>query len=144
MTPLLPNPDYYIANLITMTSSEATRLWRRAIKESFGCTCVYCGKSYDLHDLTIDHVRPRSCGGETISSNCVPACLSCNQDKGSENWEEWMLAKFGFHPERKQLILDHINGWTKRKTTPRKSGGKGLMAAIADYQKEQTKRNLQT
>ena len=34
MTPLLPNPDYYIANLITMTSSEATRLWRRAIKES--------------------------------------------------------------------------------------------------------------
>ena len=33
MTPLLPNPDYYIANLITMTSSEATRLWRRAIKD---------------------------------------------------------------------------------------------------------------
>ena len=26
MTPLLPNPDHYIANLITMTSSEATRL----------------------------------------------------------------------------------------------------------------------
>ena len=56
MTPLLPNPDYYVANLITMTSSEATRLWRRAIKESFDCTCVYCGESYDLHDLTIDHV----------------------------------------------------------------------------------------
>ena len=53
---------------------------------------------------------------ETISSNCVPACLSCNQDKGSENWEEWMLAKFGFHPERKQLILNHINsnyGWQR-------------------------------
>ena len=68
MTPLLPNPDYYVANLITMTSSEATRLWRRAIKESFDCTCVYCGETYDYNDLTIDHVHPRSRGGETISS----------------------------------------------------------------------------
>ena len=82
MTPLLPNPDYYIANLIAMTSSEATRLWRRAIKESFDCTCVYCGKSYDLHDLTIDHVRPRSCGGETISTNCPSPALVAIRIKG--------------------------------------------------------------
>jgi len=110
MTPLLPKPDYYIANLITMTSSEATRLWRRAIKESFDCTCVYCGETYDYNDLTIDHVHPRSKGGETISSNCVPACLSCNQSKGSEQWDEWMISRFGFNPDRKQLILEHING----------------------------------
>ena len=110
MTPLLPNPDHYIANLITMTSSEAVRLWRRAIKESFDCTCVYCGETYDLHDLTIDHVRPRSNGGETISSNCVPACRSCNQDKGSEEWSSWMVKRFGFQPDRKQQILDYING----------------------------------
>ena len=109
MTPLLPNPDYYIANLITMTSSEATRLWRRAIKESFNCTCVYCGETYDYNDLTIDHVHPRSRGGETISSNCVPACVKCNQSKGSEPWDEWMLARFGLHPDRQQRILDHIN-----------------------------------
>ena len=109
MPPLLPNPDYYIANLITMTSSEAVRLWRRAIKETFECTCVYCGETYDYNDLTIDHVHPRSRGGETISSNCVPACRSCNQSKGSEQWDEWMMARFGLHPERQQRILDHIN-----------------------------------
>ncbi|MAQ04427.1 MAG: HNH endonuclease, partial [Euryarchaeota archaeon] len=44
MTPLLPNPDYYLHNLITMTSSESKRLWRRAIKEHFNCQCVYCGE----------------------------------------------------------------------------------------------------
>ena len=49
-------------------------------------------------------------GGETISSNCVPACRKCNQSKGSEQWDEWMLARFGLHPERKQRILNHING----------------------------------
>jgi 5-methylcytosine-specific restriction endonuclease McrA len=41
-----------------MTSSEATRIWRKAVKELFDCTCVYCGKTYDLHELTLDHVRP--------------------------------------------------------------------------------------
>ena len=109
MTPLLPNPDYYLQYLISMTSSEATRLWRRAVKEQFDCTCVYCGNSYDLHELTIDHVRPRSSGGETITSNCVPACRACNQDKGSDNWDEWMLSRFGLHPDRRQKILDHIS-----------------------------------
>ena len=108
MTPLLPNPDHYIANLITMTSSEATRLWRRAIKEQFDCTCVYCGESYDLSELTIDHVHPRSRGGETISSNCVPACRRCNQDKGSRHWEEFMTARFSDAIERKELIRAYM------------------------------------
>ncbi|BCV04336.1 MAG: hypothetical protein CM15mV84_050 [uncultured marine virus] len=65
MTPLLPNPDYYLHNLITMTSSESKRLWRRAIKEHFNCTCVYCGEFHELHNLTIDHVRPK-CRGVRI------------------------------------------------------------------------------
>ena len=108
MTPLLPTPDHYLHNLISMTSSEATRLWRRAVKEQFDSTCVYCGNSYDLSQLTIDHVRPRSRGGETITSNCVPACRCCNQDKGSEDWLPWMRAKFGI-TERENLITQHIN-----------------------------------
>lgn len=107
MTPLLPNPDFYIANLITMTSSEATRLWRRAIKESFGNTCVYCGKAYDLSELTIDHVKPRSKGGETLSNNCVPACRCCNQSKGSDNWLMWMRRRFG-RTDREQIISNYI------------------------------------
>ena len=110
MTPLLPKPDYYVANLITMTSSEAVRLWRRAIQDSFDCTCVYCGEHYELSELTIDHVHPRSRGGESISSNCVPACLKCNQSKGSEDWRDWMLRRFGLNPEREQRILDYFHG----------------------------------
>ena len=31
--PSFPTPDHYLFNLITMTSSEAKRLWRRSIKE---------------------------------------------------------------------------------------------------------------
>jgi 5-methylcytosine-specific restriction endonuclease McrA len=108
MTPLFPSPDHYLQNLITMTSPEARRLWRRAIKEHFGCQCVYCGETYDIDELTLDHVRPRASGGHSFTTNLVPSCRKCNQAKGSSNWLQWMRETFGPTP-REQLILSHIN-----------------------------------
>ena len=108
MTPLFPKADYYLTNLIAMTSPEAKRLWRRAIKEHFGNTCIYCGKSYDTHDLTLDHVHPRCNGGETITSNLVASCHSCNQSKGSNNWKDWMRQTFGHNLLRENIILSYI------------------------------------
>ena len=91
-----------------MTSPEAKKLWRRAIKEHFHCQCVYCGEIYDPTELTLDHVHPKTLGGKDITSNLVPACVKCNQDKGSNNWLSWMRARFGI-TKREQLILQHIN-----------------------------------
>jgi len=109
MTPLLPTPDDYLFNLIAMTSPEAKRLWRRSIKEHFDCTCVYCGKSYELSNLTLDHVHPRSRGGESLSTNLVPACFSCNQTKGTQNWLSYMRQTFGVNRLREKLIMEYIN-----------------------------------
>ena len=109
MTPLLPTPDHYLYNLITMTSPEAKRLWRRSIKEHFGCTCVYCGKTYELHELTLDHVHPRVFGGEDITSNIVPACSRCNQEKGSTHWLNFIRAAHGENRLREHVILSHIS-----------------------------------
>ena len=109
MTPLLPSPDHYLQNLITMTSPEAKRLWRKAIKEYFNCQCVYCGETYDTNELTLDHVRPKAYGGSDLTSNLVPSCRSCNQAKGSQNWLQWMRATFGENPNKEQLILSWIN-----------------------------------
>ena len=69
MTPLFPNPDHYKFNLIAMTSPEAKRLWRRAIKEYFDNTCIYCGITHDINDLTLDHVHPRHLGGKDETHN---------------------------------------------------------------------------
>jgi 5-methylcytosine-specific restriction endonuclease McrA len=41
--------------------------------------CQYCGAS---HDLTFDHVIPRSRGGRTTWENVVAACAPCNLRKG--------------------------------------------------------------
>lgn len=108
MTPF-PNPDYYLYNLITMTSSEAKRLWRRSIKEYFDNTCVYCGKTYDLSELSIDHVHPRSLGGKDEAKNIVCACTRCNQEKGSQDWTTFMRNSYGINPLREHLIKQHIH-----------------------------------
>ena len=109
MTPLLPTPDHYLQNLITMTSSEAKRLCRRSIKEHFGCTCVYCGETYELHELTLDHVHPRVHGGRDVTNNLGCARTEWNQDKGSNHWRSWVRERFWQKLLREGLFLLHIN-----------------------------------
>jgi 5-methylcytosine-specific restriction endonuclease McrA len=46
-------------------------------------TCQYCGEPFAAHDLTFDHVIPRSRGGRTTWDNVVTACSICNLLKGS-------------------------------------------------------------
>ena len=64
---------------------------------------------HELHNLTIDHVRPKCKGGKDVTANVVPSCRRCNQEKGSRNWLDWMRATFGYHPIREHVILSHIN-----------------------------------
>lgn len=47
--------------------------------------CVYCGSK---HDLTFDHVIPRSQGGRTSWTNISAACAPCNLKKGGRTPEE--------------------------------------------------------
>jgi 5-methylcytosine-specific restriction endonuclease McrA len=46
-------------------------------------TCQYCGDSLPTHELTFDHVVPRSKGGHTTWENVVTACSPCNLVKGN-------------------------------------------------------------
>jgi len=57
--------------------------------------CQYCGDAFPSHDLTFDHVVPRSRGGRTTWENVVSACAPCNLRKGGR-----MPAKAGMLPRR--------------------------------------------
>lgn len=45
--------------------------------------CQYCGNTFATHNLTFDHVIPRSRGGRTTWDNIVAACRPCNAKKGN-------------------------------------------------------------
>jgi len=58
------------------------RLTRRNLMLRDGFTCQYCGKRGPTSLFDIDHVLPRSRGGEDSWTNLVTACQSCNRRKG--------------------------------------------------------------
>jgi 5-methylcytosine-specific restriction endonuclease McrA len=57
---------------------------RRNLVRRDRSTCQYCGNKPGTAELSIDHVMPRSRGGETSWENCVLACVYCNRRKGSK------------------------------------------------------------
>ena len=67
------------------------KISRRALFARDGWRCVYCGTSSGR--LTLDHVIPRSKGGESIWENVVTACAPCNLRKGDR-----LLAGLGAAP----------------------------------------------
>ncbi len=46
--------------------------------------CQYCGRKYSKSELNLDHVTPRSRGGQTTWENIVCSCVKCNRKKGGK------------------------------------------------------------
>ena len=61
------------------------KISRRALFARDGWRCVYCGSA---GRLTLDHVVPRSRGGDSVWENVVTACAPCNLKKGDRLPEE--------------------------------------------------------
>jgi 5-methylcytosine-specific restriction endonuclease McrA len=63
-------------------------LSRRTVMARDHYVCQYCGVQPGKASLTIDHVLPRSRGGDTVWENIVTACGTCNRRKGNRTPEE--------------------------------------------------------
>lgn len=89
---------------------------RRNLLRRDNYTCQYCGQT---HDLTLDHVQPRSRGGRHSWENVVIACRACNQRKGDRTPEEAAMPlrgrphtpSFGFYAQG-QFAEEHSE-WRK-------------------------------
>jgi len=50
--------------------------------------CQYCSCELNTHDVTYDHVTPRSRGGKTCWENIVSCCADCNAKKDNRTPQE--------------------------------------------------------
>jgi 5-methylcytosine-specific restriction endonuclease McrA len=80
---------------------------RTAIMLRDAYTCQYCDASPGRHELTVDHVIPRSRGGSHSWENLATACQTCNHRKGSKSPEEagMVLRRKPFEPSYVALVL---------------------------------------
>lgn len=65
-------------------------------------TCQYCG--IKSSELTVDHIIPKSRGGQDSWENMVAACRECNNKKGNHSPEEASLRLLS-KPEKPNHIL---------------------------------------
>jgi len=50
--------------------------------------CQYCGEKKSASELTLDHILPRSRGGDNSPVNIVAACVACNNRKSNRTPDE--------------------------------------------------------
>ena len=60
------------------------RLTRKAIYERDEHICYLCGKEFTEGHLTLDHIIPRSRGGQSTWENLATCCKECNTEKGDK------------------------------------------------------------
>jgi len=85
---------------------QALRFNRRNLFARDGNHCQYCGRSFPTSELSLDHVVPRSRGGDTTWENIVCACVACNVKKGGRTPQEahMKLIRPPVKPKRSPLL----------------------------------------
>ena len=94
-TATLPRP--VVIRLVTFVKvprdTHRRKITRRAVFARDGWECQYCGARTSL---TVDHVIPRSKGGNSDWENIVASCAPCNRRKGDR-----LPHQVGMHPRVK-------------------------------------------
>ena len=89
-----------------LSKKEAKARFRDQILKGWDYRCAYCREHLGKNG-TLDHVRPKSKGGETVMTNLIACCFSCNVKKSSTEWKEWFRAQDFWEP----YLEDAIHWW---------------------------------
>jgi 5-methylcytosine-specific restriction endonuclease McrA len=90
---------------------QTVKLNRRNIYARDKNRCQYCGKKYPTTELSLDHVVPRTMGGQSTWENLVCCCTRCNSKKGGRTPKlaHMKLITQPAKPKRNPVIHVHLN-----------------------------------
>ena len=93
-------------NVYNKLPQKTVKFNRRNIFARDEGRCQYCSRRYPMSQLTLDHVKPKSLGGQTTWENVTTACVNCNTTKGGRRPEDagMRLAKKPVKPKRSPLL----------------------------------------
>ncbi len=82
-----------------------TGYMRRQIFFVYNYTCQYCNNRCEESHLEVDHIHPKSLGGEDRLSNYTVACFHCNRKKKDSLLPESYKALLLTVAERKAVVI---------------------------------------
>ena len=91
---VLPIDHPTVIRLLASTNQRVlgTQYWknrRLEVLQRDGYICTYCGQDAN----SVDHVIPRSAGGDHSLANLVACCLKCNGKKGNMQQHAFLVRK---------------------------------------------------
>jgi 5-methylcytosine-specific restriction endonuclease McrA len=94
-----------VARVDTDGIRETLKLTDQALYYRDHGVCMYCERELRLHEVTCDHVVPKSRGGKFSWDNIVTACADCNLKKGdAAPVGMWRPKVMPFKPSYYQLL----------------------------------------
>lgn len=81
-------PEVIVLNKYEGQGEKSVVFSRRNVFKRDKYTCMFCGVQPGPEELTIDHIVPRSKGGQSSWENCVLACVPCNKRKANLSVEQ--------------------------------------------------------
>jgi 5-methylcytosine-specific restriction endonuclease McrA len=121
--------DYIIRiGAVSFHSRDLENKWKWAVRvEFFDCvrqtifdgreraSCCHCTRLITIDKATIEHIVPRSRGGERfLPSNLTIACAKCNRRRGTQDFNEFramrieQIKKYGCPGYQESDFLDRI------------------------------------
>jgi 5-methylcytosine-specific restriction endonuclease McrA len=89
-----------------LSAGYAPPLCNQTLFQRDGHLCLYCGGSFARHELSREHIRPLSRGGQDNWNNVVAACIRCNNHKAGRTPEQagMTLLAIPFTPTHAEYI----------------------------------------
>ena len=84
----IPVPDVIRLTRYRRVPRQNRSVSRKGILLRDGFMCQYCGRDLPPGDLTLDHVMPKSRGGQFTWENIVASCFPCNGRKDNRTPQE--------------------------------------------------------
>lgn len=94
--------EYYEQIIPRSINVTKENIWKRD-----GAACAYCRKPIKLNEVTLDHIFPKSKGGDKGWLNIVASCQKCNCKKSDEllhNIHDMELSIKPFIPNRTSIL----------------------------------------
>jgi 5-methylcytosine-specific restriction endonuclease McrA len=79
-------------------------LFKSKILQETHYRCIYCSKLA----TTLDHIIPKNKCGQSLQSNLVAACQSCNISKGTNYWKDWYKEKSFYNEQSANYICNKL------------------------------------
>ena len=99
-------PSVIVLSRIVKFRFNALHCNRKSVFKRDGHICQYCYKSFGEKELTLDHVLPKSRGGDKSWTNLVASCKKCNQKKGDKTPDEAGMKLLKVPKRPKSNIVD--------------------------------------